>query len=57
MNKIRMCSIICSNVKKIPNDMFDNITVGDESEATNYVQENMHLWEDAGELLERFGHS
>ena len=37
--------------------MFDNITVGDESEATNYVQENMHLWEDAGELLERFGHS
>lgn len=40
--------------KKIPNDIFDDMIVGTENEAMSYAQENMHLWEDAGELLERF---
>src|SRR5699024_2333303 len=37
--------------KKVPNETFDYIGIGDETEAISYVQENIHLWADAGELL------
>lgn len=37
--------------KKVPNETFDYIGIGDETEAISYVQGNIHLWADAGELL------
>src|SRR5699024_11758125 len=37
--------------KKVPNETFDYIGIGDETEAISYVQENIHLWADADELL------
>lgn len=40
--------------KRIPNRTFDYITLGEESEAIAYVQENIHLWEDAEVLLREF---
>lgn len=40
--------------KNVPNEIPRYIQMGGESEAIEYVQRNIHLWEDAEELLQEF---
>lgn len=40
--------------KKVLQQSINYIKLGDETEAIDYVQRNIHLWKDAGELFKRF---